>query len=75
MCQQRITEKSGLGIVVGRALWDVFAHQIDAVALPSAPGLIVAAIGVGALVLAFLVAAIPGRLAADTPTALMLRTE
>jgi hypothetical protein len=64
-----------VGIVVGRALWDAFADQIDAVALPSVPGLVVAAIGVGALVLAVLVAAIPGRLAADTPTALLLRAE
>ena len=63
------------GIVVGRALWDVFADQIDAVALPSVPGLVVAAIGIGALVLAVLVAAIPGRLAANTPTALLLRAE
>ncbi|HXN59319.1 MAG TPA: FtsX-like permease family protein [Acidimicrobiales bacterium] len=64
-----------VGIVVGRALWDVFANQIDAVALPSVPGLVVAAIGLGALVLAVLVAAIPGRLAANTPTALLLRAE
>ena len=64
-----------VGIVVGRTLWDVFADQIDAVALPSVPGLVVAVIGIGALVLAALVSAIPGRLAADTPTALLLRAE
>jgi hypothetical protein len=32
-------------------------------------------IGFGALVLAVLVAAIPGRIAANTPTALLLRAE
>jgi hypothetical protein len=64
-----------VGIVVGRSLWDAFAHQIDAVAQPFVPGLAIAAIGVGAIVLANLIATIPGRLAADTPTALLLRVE
>ena len=64
-----------IGIVVGRTLWDVFAHQIDAVAEPFVPALTITAIGVGALVLANLVATAPGRLAAKTPTALMLRAE
>jgi ABC-type antimicrobial peptide transport system permease subunit len=64
-----------VGIIVGRALWTVFAHQIDAVAQPFVPGLTIAAIGLGALVLANLIAAVPGRLAANTPTALMLRAE
>jgi len=64
-----------VGIVLGRFLWDVFAHQIDAVALPFVPGLTIAAVGIGAIVLANLIATIPGRLAADTPTALMLRAE
>ena len=64
-----------IGIVVGRSLWDVFAHQIDAVAQPFVPGLTIAAIGVGAIVLANLVATVPGRIAADTPTALLLRVE
>jgi hypothetical protein len=60
---------------VGRSLWDVFAHQIDAVAQPFVPGLTIAAIGVGAMVLANLIATVPGRIAADTPTALLLRAE
>jgi len=64
-----------IGIVVGRTLWDVFAHQIDAVAAPFVPALTIAAVGVGAVLLANLIAALPGRLAADTPTALMVRTE
>jgi hypothetical protein len=64
-----------VGIVVGRSLWDAFAHQIDAVAQPFVPGLAIAAIGVGSIVLANLIATIPGRLAADTPTALLLRVE
>ena len=64
-----------VGIVLGRSLWDVFAHQIDAVAQPFVPALTIAAIGVGAIVLANLIATIPGRFAADTPTALLLRSE
>jgi hypothetical protein len=64
-----------LGIVLGRSLWDVFAHEINAVPVPSVPVLTIAVIAVGALVLANLVAAIPARIAARTPTALLLRAE
>ena len=64
-----------LGIVLGRTLWDLFAHQIHAVPAPSVPRLSIVLVGVGALVLANLVAAIPGRIAARTPTALLLRTQ
>jgi len=64
-----------LGIVLGRVLWDVFAHQIDVVPAPSIPGLSVALIALAALVLANLVAAVPGRIAARTSTSLLLRAE
>jgi hypothetical protein len=63
------------GIVLGRFLWDVFAHEINAVPAPSVPSVTIALIAVAALVLANVVAAIPGRIAADTPTALLLRAE
>jgi len=39
------------------------------------PALAIVAIALGALVLGNLVAALPGRLAAHTPAALLLRTE
>jgi ABC-type lipoprotein release transport system permease subunit len=42
---------------------------------PTVPALTVVLIAVGALVLANLVAALPGRIAARTPTALLLRSE
>jgi hypothetical protein len=64
-----------LGIVVGRQLWDLFAHSISAVPSPTVPALTVALVGVGALLFAILVAALPGRIAARTPTALVLRAE
>jgi hypothetical protein len=64
-----------VGIVLGRILWDLFAHEIDAVPVPSVPGLIIVLIVVGALALANVVAAIPGRMAAGTSTALVLREE
>jgi hypothetical protein len=64
-----------LGVVVGRTLWDLFAHEINAVAAPSVPAVVVILIAVGALALANAVAAFPGRIAARTPTALMLRAE
>ena len=61
-----------LGIVAGRSLWILFAQEIDVVPTPTVPALTVALIAVGALVLANLVAAVPGRIAARTPTALVL---
>jgi hypothetical protein len=64
-----------LGIVVGRTLWNLFARDIHAVPLPSVPVLSIVFIALGALVLANVVAAIPGRVAARTPTALVLRAE
>jgi hypothetical protein len=64
-----------LGIVVGRWAWVLFARQIYAVPQPTVPALWVAVVVVGALVLTNAVAATPGRAAARTPTALVLRDE
>ncbi|HEY2693085.1 MAG TPA: FtsX-like permease family protein, partial [Streptosporangiaceae bacterium] len=64
-----------LGIALGRFLWDLFARQISVVPEPAVPGLPVVLITVGALVLANVVAAVPGRMAARTPPALLLRAE
>lgn len=64
-----------LGIVLGRVLWTEFARGISAVPLTSIPPLYVTAIAVGAVVLANVVAAVPARLAARTPTAVLLRAE
>ena len=64
-----------LGIVVGRQLWTLFARNINAVPDPTVPILSVILVAVGALVFANLVAAIPGRIAAHTRTALVLRAE
>jgi hypothetical protein len=64
-----------LGVVLGRSLWDLFAHQISAVPAPSAPVVTVVLIALGAVAGANVVAAFPGRLAARTSTALLLRTE
>jgi hypothetical protein len=60
---------------MGRELWTLFARNIDAVPDPTIPVLSVVLVGVGALVFANLVAALPGRLAGRTPTALLLRAE
>jgi hypothetical protein len=64
-----------VGIIVGRWLWVLFARQIYAVPEPTVPVVSVIFVGIGALVLANVVAAVPARLAARTPTALMLRAE
>jgi hypothetical protein len=64
-----------LGIVAGRWLWDLFARQIYAVPYPTVPALSMVLVAVGTLVLANVVAAVPARTAARTPTAIMLRAE
>jgi hypothetical protein len=64
-----------LGIALGRHLWDLFAREINAVPDPSVPVVSVVLVAIGALVLANLVAAVPGRIAARTQTALLLQTE
>jgi hypothetical protein len=64
-----------LGIVAGRSLWTLFADQIYAVPEPEVPVAWMGAIGAAALLLGLLVAAVPGRIAARTPTALLLRAE
>ena len=64
-----------LGIALGRFLWDLFAQQINVVPQPTIPALTVVLIGLGALTLAIVVAAVPGRIAARTPTASLLRAE
>jgi hypothetical protein len=64
-----------LGIILGRTLWDLFAHEINVVPAPTVPVAVVVLIAVGAVALGNLVAALPARMAARTPTALLLRAE
>jgi len=63
------------GIVTGRWLWTLFARTISAVPQPTVPATAIVAVGIGALVLANLVAAVPGRIAARTPAALLLQAD
>ncbi len=64
-----------LGIALGRWLWTLFARGISAVPNPNVPTSSMLLIACGALVFANLVAAAPGRIAAHTPAALVLRSE
>jgi ABC-type antimicrobial peptide transport system permease subunit len=64
-----------LGIALGRWLWILFAHEIYAVPRPTVPVPLVVYVGLGTLVLANAVAALPARYAARTPAALVLRAE
>ena len=64
-----------LGIAAGRWLWIVFARYLSAVPDPVIPAASIALAALAALVLANLVAALPGRSAARTPAALLLRAE
>jgi len=63
-----------LGIALGRQLWDAFARDIRAVPHPTVPASVLL-VPLGALVLSNVVAAVPGRIAARTPAALVLRAE
>jgi hypothetical protein len=63
------------GIILGRWLWTLFARGISAVPDPTVPVLSLTLIALGALVFANIVAAVPGRIAARTSTALLLRAE
>jgi FtsX-like permease family len=64
-----------LGIAAGRWLWILFARGLSAVPDPVVPAASILLAAVVALVLANLVAAVPGRQAARTPAALLLRAE
>jgi len=64
-----------IGIVLGRGLWTLFAEGISAVPDPTVPALSMVLIALGALCFANVVAAVPGRIAARTPTALLLHSE
>jgi hypothetical protein len=64
-----------LGVGLGRWLWILFAHDIYAVPQPTVPVIPIALVGLGALVLANIVSALPGHVAARTPSALLLRAE
>ncbi len=64
-----------LGIAFGRWLWTLFARGISVVPYPTVPVLPMVVVALGAIVFANLVAVIPGRVAARTPTALLLWTE
>ena len=64
-----------LGVVLGRQLWILFAKGLNAVPVPNVPVLTVVVVAVGTVVFAIVVAAIPGRSAARTPTAELLRSD
>ncbi|HEY5025213.1 MAG TPA: ABC transporter permease [Acidimicrobiales bacterium] len=64
-----------IGIALGRGLWTLFAEGISAVPDPTVPALAMVLIALGALCFANVVAAVPGRIAARTPTALLLHSE
>ena len=64
-----------VGIAAGRWLWVLFAGELSAVPDPVIPAASIALSALAALILANLVAALPGQSAARTRAALMLRSE
>lgn len=63
------------GIVLGRWGWRLVAAQFGVVPVPVAPAALLALVLPAAVVLANVVAAVPGRIAARTRPALVLRSE
>ena len=64
-----------IGVALGRWMWTLFADGISAVPHPTVPVVSIAAVALGAIVFANLVALLPGRVAARTRTSLLLRAE
>lgn len=64
-----------LGIVIGRDLWAAFAGEIHAVSVPTVPVVVLVLVALGAVVLANVVALVPGRIAARTRVSVLLRAE
>ena len=64
-----------LGIAAGRWLWLAFAGELAAVPDPVIPAVSITLAALAALILANVVAAVPGRRAARTPAAEALRAE
>jgi hypothetical protein len=64
-----------LGIVAGRQLWSRFASQLDVLAEPAVPVLVIIAVAVGAVFAANVLSALPARVARRVPAGLSLRAE
>jgi ABC-type lipoprotein release transport system permease subunit len=64
-----------LGILLGRSLWILFANNIYAVPRPTVPFVSLILVALSAMVLANVVAALPGRSAARTSAAQVMRGE
>jgi predicted lysophospholipase L1 biosynthesis ABC-type transport system permease subunit len=64
-----------LGVACGRWVWIFFAHQLGIVPRPAIPGLTVFVLAAATLVVANVVAILPGRAAARVQPALVLRSE
>jgi hypothetical protein len=64
-----------LGIVLGRAVWRVFAGNLGVVPFTVYPGWLLAAIAAGFLVTSLVIAAWPARTAARSPASRLLRAE
>jgi hypothetical protein len=64
-----------VGIACGRWVWIVFAHQLGIVPRPAVPFLTFGVLAVATLVVANVVAILPGRAAARVRPALVLRSE
>jgi len=64
-----------LGILLGRSLWNLFAHSLHVVPVADVPVTSIALVAIGAVLLANLIAAVPGHRAARTPVSVLLHAE
>jgi predicted lysophospholipase L1 biosynthesis ABC-type transport system permease subunit len=63
------------GVAFGRVLWGLFARQLDVLAEPTTPLVLIAVVILATLVIANVLSAIPARFARTVPVALVLRSE
>jgi hypothetical protein len=64
-----------LGVALGRVTWTLMAENLGVLASPAVPIPAICVAVLGALLLANVIALLPARIAARTPTATVLRTE
>ncbi len=62
-----------LGIVLGRVLWDLFARQLDVVAQPAVPAILIGCVVLAAIAMTNALAAVPARSARAVAPASALR--
>jgi predicted lysophospholipase L1 biosynthesis ABC-type transport system permease subunit len=64
-----------IGVAIGRTLWIAFANSLGVVPRPTVPFMTLALVAAAVLIIANLIAALPGRAGSRTDAGVVLRTE